>query len=49
MCTVSVLDEQARNSPHGEKDKLYIVAVLFSPRLNSYNFAPSETNGTDNL
>ena len=41
ICTVSVLDEQARNSPQGEKDRLYIVAVRFNPLRNSYSFAPS--------
>ena len=35
ICTVSVLDEQARNSPQGEKDRLYIVAVRFNPLRNS--------------
>ena len=40
-CTVSVLEEQARKVPHGEKDSEKMEAVRLMPRRSSYSFAPS--------
>ena len=45
-CTVSVLEEQARKVPQGEKEREKMEAVLLSPRLSSYNFAPSLVSNT---
>ena len=41
-----MLDEHAKNVPQGENEREKMEAVLFNPRLSSYNLAPSLVSKT---